>query len=90
MTELNNETFENLDNILNTMVYESLRTNILNLFNKKDNQNDNQNDNKKNKKILEQDYNNDYLSLEQRWNELQDKDNWFSINKDPIKQRSEI
>ena len=31
---------------------------------------------------------NEHWALDQRWSEIQGKDNWFCINKDPIKQRS--
>jgi hypothetical protein len=70
------------------IIKDSYVDNILDLFDNKNNKKHNQNDDKKIKKILEQDYNNEYFSLEQRWLEIQDKDNWFVINKDPIKQRS--
>ena len=31
--------------------------------------------------------NTEQLTLDEKWNELQIKDNWFALNKDPIKQR---
>ena len=66
---------------------------ILDLFNKKEekgenNKNMNMNMNmNKNKNILNQEYNNEYLSLDNKWGELQGKDNWFIIDKVPIIQR---
>ena len=62
--------------------------NVLDLFNKKDGKDGKDGKDEKNKNnILNQDYNNEYLSLDNKWGELQVKDNWFIINKDPIIQR---
>jgi len=52
--------------------------NIINLFN-------NCNNNMEHKKISGEGF--EYWALDQRWAELQTKDNWFVIDKDPIKQR---
>lgn len=52
--------------------------NILNLFN-------NCNDNMLHNKLSGQGH--EFWALDQKWSELQEKDNWFVINKDPIKQR---
>ena len=30
----------------------------------------------------------EHWALDQRWIEIQKKDNWFCLNKDPIKQRN--
>ena len=52
--------------------------NILNLFN-------NCNNNMSTEKLNGNDY--EHWALDQKWAELQIKDNWFCIDKDPIKQR---
>ena len=53
--------------------------NIINLFN-------NCNDNMEHSKLSGQGY--EYWALDQKWAELQIKDNWFVLEKDPIKQRA--
>jgi len=53
--------------------------NILNLFNTC-------NDNMEHSKLSGQGH--EYWALDQKWAELQVKDNWFAIDKDPIKQRA--
>jgi GR25 family glycosyltransferase involved in LPS biosynthesis len=53
--------------------------NIINLFNTC-------NDNMEHKKLSGQGF--EYWALDQKWAELQIKDNWFVIDKDPIKQRA--
>jgi GR25 family glycosyltransferase involved in LPS biosynthesis len=53
--------------------------NILNLFN-------NCNDNMVHTKLSGQGH--EYWALDQKWADLQMKDKWFSIDKDPIKQRA--
>ena len=53
--------------------------NIINLFNTC-------NDNMEHKKLSGQGF--EYWALDQKWAELQIKDNWYVIDKDPIKQRA--
>ena len=53
--------------------------NIINLFNTC-------NDNMEHKNLSGNNY--EYWALDQKWAELQIKDNWFVIDKDPIKQRA--
>ena len=53
--------------------------NIINLFN-------NCNDNMEHSKLSGQGH--EYWALDQKWAELQVKDNWFVLEKDPIKQRA--
>jgi len=60
------------------IVKESYVDNILNLFN-------NCNDNMEPGKLSGSGH--EYWALDQKWAELQIKDNWFVLNKDPIKQR---
>jgi hypothetical protein len=60
------------------IVKDSYVDNIINLFNTC-------NDNMEHKKLSDQNF--EYWALDQKWAELQIKDNWFVIDKDPIKQR---
>ena len=61
------------------IVKESYVDNILNLFN-------NCNDNMVPDKLSGQGF--EHWALDQKWAELQRKDNWFVLDKDPIKQRA--
>ena len=61
------------------IVKDSYVDNILNLFNTC-------NDNMVHSKLSGQGF--EFWALDQKWAELQVKDNWFVIDKDPIKQRA--
>ena len=61
------------------IVKDSYVDNIINLFNTC-------NDNMEHKKLSGQGF--EHWALDQKWAELQIKDNWFVIDKDPIKQRA--
>jgi len=89
----NNKNSNNKNSNTNTLKIQKLKTattssayiikdtyvdNIINLFN-------NCNNNMEHKKLSRTGF--EYWALDQRWAELQIKDNWFVIDKDPIKQR---
>ena len=61
------------------IVKKSYAENILNLFNTC-------NDNMSPKKMTSDGF--EHWALDQKWAELQNKDKWFCIDKDPIKQRA--